>query len=181
MNAQLHTGFTAKKTVRLIRQTEMTECGIACLAMVAGTFGLDVDLGTLRRRFQPSMRGASLKSLIAMADQLGLSGRAVKLPLERLKDLHTPAVLHWDMNHFVVLERVKGGKALIHNPDGRSSWLSLAQLSDHFTGVALELRPAGDFESGEQRARLKLSQLWRRMTGLKRSLLQVLVLSVVMQ
>jgi ATP-binding cassette subfamily B protein RaxB len=88
--------------------------------MVANAHGLDVDLGTLRRRFQPSMRGASLKSLIAIADRLGLSARAVKLPLDSLKSLHTPAVLHWDLSHFVVLEAVRNGKALIHNPDGRS-------------------------------------------------------------
>lgn len=181
MNAPLHTGFTAKRQVRLVRQSEITECGLACLAMVAGSFGLNVDLGTLRRRFQPSVRGVSLKTLIAMADQLGLSGRAVKVPLDALKNLHVPAVLHWDMNHFVVLEQVKRGKALIHNPGGRSHWLSIAELSDHFTGVALELRPADNFEIGEQRARLKLSQLWRRMTGLKRALVQVLVLSIVMQ
>jgi ATP-binding cassette subfamily B protein RaxB len=181
MNTPLHTGFTAKKQVRLVRQSEMTECGLACLAMVAGSYGLQVDLGTLRRRFQPSMRGVSLTTLIAMADQLGLSARAVKLPLDALKNLHVPAVLHWDMNHFVVLQEVKRGKALIHNPDGRSAWFSLAELSDHFTGVALELRPADNFETGEQRMRLKLSQLWRRMTGLKRALAQVLVLSIVMQ
>lgn len=177
----LHAGFTTAKRVRLVRQTEMTECGIACLSMVAGAFGLEIDLGTLRRRFQPSMRGASLKSLVGMADQLGLSSRAVKLPLEELKNLQTPAILHWDLNHFVVLEVVRRGKALIHNPDGRSNWLSLAQVSDHFTGVALEVRPADNFETGEHRERLKLSQLWRRMTGLKRALVQVLVLSLVMQ
>lgn len=181
MTAPLHTGFTSRKRVRPVRQTEITECGLACLAMVAASHGQDVDLGTLRRRFQPSMRGASLKSLIGMADGLGLSSRAVKLPLESLKDLHTPAVLHWDMNHFVVLERVKGNKALIHNPDGRSHWYPLAELSGHFTGVALELRPADDFEQGRHRERLKLSQLWRRMTGLKRALAQTLVLSLVMQ
>ena len=181
MNAPLHTGFTAKKRVRLVRQSEMTECGLASLAMVAGSLGLDIDLGTLRRRFQPSMRGMSLKTLIAMADQLGLSARAVKLPIDALNKLRVPAVLHWDMNHFVVLEEVKRGKALIHNPDGRSTWFSFAELSDHFTGVALELRPADNFEAGEQRERLKLPQLWRRMTGLKRALVQVLVLSVVMQ
>lgn len=181
MNAPLHTGFTAAKRIRLIRQSEMTECGLACLAMIAGNFNLDVDLGTLRRRFQPSMRGASLKSLIAIADQLGLSGRAVKLPLESLKDLQTPAVLHWDMNHFVVLERVRRGRALIHNPDGRSTWFSISELSDHFTGVALELRPTDDFRTGEHAERLKLSHLWRRMTNLKRALAQVLVLSLVMQ
>jgi ATP-binding cassette subfamily B protein RaxB len=181
MNAPLHTGFTNGRRVRLIRQTEMTECGLACLAMVAASHGLDVDLGSLRRRFQPSMRGASLKSLIGIADQMGLSGRPVKLPLEELKNLHAPAVLHWNLNHFVVLERVKRGKALIHNPDGRSKWYGFDELSNHFTGVALELRPADNFETGKQRERLKLSQLWRSMTGLKRALAQTLVLSLAMQ
>lgn len=181
MNAPLNTGFTVRTKVRLVRQTEMTECGLACLAMVAGTFGLNVDLGSLRRRFQPSLRGVSLRALIAIADQLGLTARAVKVPLEGLKNLHTPAVLHWDMNHFVVLAEVRRGKALIHNPDGQSRWFSLAELSEHFTGVALELRPADNFERGEQRERLRLSQLWRRMTGLKSALLQVFVLSIVMQ
>jgi ATP-binding cassette subfamily B protein RaxB len=159
----------------------MTECGLACLAMVAGSHGLDVDLGTLRRRFEPSMRGASLKSLIAMADAMGLTARAEKLPLEELANLHMPAVLHWDMNHFVVAERSRGGKLLIHNPDGRSKWYDAGELSRHFTGVALELRPADDFEPGRQRQSLKLSQLWRRMTGLKRAIAQTLVLSLVMQ
>ncbi|MDP9422647.1 MAG: peptidase domain-containing ABC transporter, partial [Pseudomonadota bacterium] len=149
--------------------------------MIANYHGLDLDLGTLRRRFQPSMRGASLKALIAMADAMGLTSRAVKLPLDALENLHTPAVLHWDMNHYVVLERVDRGKALIHNPDGRSRWYLPEELSSHFTGVALELRPADDFELGKKRERLKLSQLWRRMTGLKRALVQTLVLSLVMQ
>lgn len=56
MNAPLHTGFTSGSRVRLVRQTEMAECGLACLAMIAGAHGFDVELGTLRRRFQPSMR-----------------------------------------------------------------------------------------------------------------------------
>lgn len=167
--------------VRLIRQSEVAECGLASLAMVANFYGLDVDLGTLRRRFQPSLRGAALKSLIATADQLGLSPRAVKLPLEKLPDLHAPAILHWNMSHYVVLERVTGGKALIHDPEGTSRWISLADVSPHFTGVALELRPTNDFEPSHERNRLRLSQLWKRVTGLKRAVVQTIVLSIVME
>jgi ATP-binding cassette subfamily B protein RaxB len=181
MSGTLQLGLFSRPRIRLIRQTEVAECGLASLAMVAGYYGLDVDLGTLRRRFQPSLRGASLKSLIAIADRIGLSPRAVKLPLEELANLQLPAVLHWDMNHFVVLERVKAGRALVHNPDGSSKWYPFAELSHHFTGVALELRPADDFERGDRRERLRLPQLWRRMTGLKRALAQTLVLSLVMQ
>lgn len=181
VSAELQLGLFSRPRVRLVRQTEVAECGLASLAMVANFHGLDIDLGTLRRRFATSLRGAALKSLIAIADGLGLASRAVKLPLGEVRNLHMPAVLHWDMNHYVVLERVKGDKALIHNPDGRSKWYEFDEISKHFTGVALELRPADDFETGKKRERLKLPQLWRRMTGLKRALLQTLVLSFVMQ
>ncbi|TRD12729.1 peptidase domain-containing ABC transporter [Erythrobacter insulae] len=170
-----------RSRVRLVRQTEVAECGLASLTMVANFYGFDVDLGTMRRRYSPSMRGAPLRALINLADQIGLTPRAVKLPLEELGNLHMPAVLHWDMNHYVVIEAIKGGKALIHNPDGRSNWLSLSEVSDHFTGVALELRPSNDFNRQSLRERLHLSQLWQSMTGLKRALAQVLLLSVVLQ
>ena len=177
----LDLGFMTRSRVRLVRQTEVAECGLASLTMVANFHGLDVDLGTMRRRFAPSMRGASLRSLINLADSIGLTPRAVKLPLDQLPNLAMPCILHWDMNHYVVLERVDGDKALIHNPDGRSTWMPMDEVSNHFTGVALELRPSDNFETGTLRERLKLPQLWRRMTGMKRALLQVLVLSLVLQ
>ncbi len=177
----LDLGFLTRSRVRLIRQTEVAECGLASLTMVANFHGLDIDLGTMRRRYAPSLRGAPLRALINLADQIGLTPRAVKLPLEELKNLHVPAVLHWDMNHYVVLESVKGGKALIHNPDGRTTLMSMEELSGHFTGVALELRPSNDFQKQSLRDRLRLPQLWQSMTGLKRALVQVLMLSLVLQ
>jgi len=181
VSAELQLGLFRRQKVRLVRQTELAECGLASLAMVANFHGLDVDLGTLRRRFQPSLRGAALKSLISTADQMGLTPRAVKLPLDQLRNLHMPAVLHWDMNHYIVIEAIRGDRVLIHNPEGRTRWMALSEVSDHFTGVALELRPADDFEPSRQRERLRLSQLWRRITGLKRALVQTLVLSAVLQ
>ncbi len=178
---ELDLGFMTRSRVRLIRQTEVAECGLASLTMVANFHGFDIDLGTMRRRYSPSMRGAPLRALIDLADQIGLTPRAVKLPLEELGNLHMPAVLHWDLNHYVVIEAVRAGKALIHNPDGRSDWMPLAQVSDHFTGVALELRPSNDFNRQSLRERLRVSQLWQSMTGLKRALAQVLLLSVILQ
>lgn len=178
---ELDLGFMTRSRVRLIRQTEVAECGLASLTMVANFHGLDIDLGTMRRRYSPSMRGAPLRALINLADTIGLTPRAVKLPLEELGNLHMPAVLHWDLNHYVVIEAVKAGKALIHNPDGRSNWMPLHEVSDHFTGVALELRPSNDFNRQSLRERLHVSQLWQSMTGLKRALVQVLLLSVVLQ
>lgn len=178
---ELDLGFLTRSRVRLVRQTEVAECGLASLTMVANYHGFDIDLGTMRRRYSPSLRGAPLRALISLADQIGLTPRAVKLPLEELGNLHLPAVLHWDMNHYVVIEAVKGGKALIHNPDGRSNWLPLSEVSDHFTGVALELQPSNDFDRQSLREKLRMSQLWQSMTGLKRALVQILLLSVVLQ
>ncbi len=177
----LDLGFLSQSRVRLVRQTEIAECGLACLTMIAGFHGLDVDLGTMRRRFVPSLRGAALRSLITIADQIGLTPRAVKLPLDQLPNLQMPCVLHWDMNHYVVLERIKRQRALIHNPDGRTMWMEMDQVSKHFTGVALELRPSDNFEQGKERERLRMSQLWRRGSGMSRAMAQVLVLTLVLQ
>ncbi len=177
----LDLGLMTRSRVRVVRQTEVAECGLASLTMVANYHGLDVDLGTLRRRFPPSLRGASLQTLISLADKIGLTPRAVKVPLEGLGQLHLPAILHWDMNHYVVLESVRGSKALIHDPAGHSRLLPMVEISEHFTGVALELRPGARFKTETLRERLRLPQLWQNMSGLKRALVQVLVLSLLMQ
>ena len=181
MSRNLQLGFLRRGKVELVRQTESAECGLACLAMAAGFHGLDVNIGALRRRFSISLRGAPLRLLISMAGQLGLAARAVKLPLQDLPNLAMPAVLHWDMDHYVVLEKATARRALIHDPAGASKWLDLAEVSKHFTGVALELRPSESFETGNFRERLKLRQLWRRLTGMKRAVAQTLALTVFMQ
>lgn len=178
---QLNLAFFSQSRVKLVRQTEQSECGYACLAMVAGYHGRHIDLVSLRRKFAPSMRGATLKSLMLVADQLGLAPRPVKLEIDNLANLHLPVVLHWDLNHFVVMEKVKDGKALIHDPAQTSKWVAFDDLSKHFTGVALELRPASNFETGDERERLKFYQLWKQMVGLKRAIFQILILSLVLQ
>lgn len=181
VSAHLNLGMWPRNRIRLVRQTEVAECGLASLAMIANYYGYDTDLGSLRRRFQPSMRGAPLRSLIAIADQLGFTSRAVKASLEQLQGLQLPAILHWNLNHYVVLERLSRGKALIHSPEGSSRWMTLDEISNHFTGVALELQPADDFEPTGKRERLRLRQLWRRITGLKRAFIQTVVLSLVLE
>lgn len=181
MKPDLQLGFLTRGRVRLVQQTEATECGLAALAMIASFHGLDLDLAALRRRFSPSLRGTGLNAVIQMADQLGFASRAVKVPLESLSRLQLPAILHWNLNHYVVLERVSGRKALVHDSAGFSKWYRLQELSDYFTGVALELAPTNDFEPADQRERFRLGQLWGRITGLKRALVQTIVLSLVMQ
>lgn len=167
--------------IRLVRQTEVAECGIASLTMIAAYHGLDVDLGTMRRRFEPSLRGTSMRTLLEISNQLGLAPRAVKASLDHLSNLHVPAILHWNLNHYVVLERVRKGRALVHDPNGRSLWMPIEEISNHFTGIALELRPTSTFVRGSARRRLRVSELWSQISGLQSALTQTFLLSLVLQ
>jgi len=166
---------------RAILQTEAAECGLACLAMVTNHHGSRVDLSGLRQRFSVSLKGATLKDLMRMADEMSFGTRALRLELDRLKDLALPAILHWDLNHFVVIAAVNGGKAHILDPARGELKMPLDEVSKHFTGVALELTPTAEFKPVEARVKLRLSDLWSRTTGLKRAFVQILILSVLLQ
>lgn len=173
--------FGSGSTLPVVLQTEMAECGLACLAMIGSYYGYDVDLNTLRRRFPISLKGATLKSLMDTADRLDLTSRALRLELDNLGELKTPAILHWDLNHFVVLKAVNRQRVVIHDPAVGERTLDKEELSRHFTGVALELTPAAGFKPRRARQRMHLNDFWQRITGVKRALVQLFVLSLALQ
>jgi ATP-binding cassette subfamily B protein RaxB len=161
-------------------QTEAAECGIACLAMIAGYHGHRIDLGTLRRQHPVSLKGVTLKSLMKVAKDLHFSCRALRLELENLSQLQLPAILHWDMDHFVVLKRVTRSHLVLHDPAYGVKRLSISEAGKHLTGIALELFPVEGFSKKDDRARLKFSSLWPHVRGSSAALLQVFVLSLIL-
>ncbi|MEP4052717.1 MAG: peptidase domain-containing ABC transporter [Litorimonas sp.] len=165
----------------VILQTEMTECGLACLAMISRYHGHDIDLNVLRRKHLVSMTGASLKSVIAIADGLDLSSRPLRVDLDHLEKLQLPAMLHWDLNHYVVLKSIKGNQVEIIDPGVGLRKMSLSRLSNHFTGIAVEFTPQADFKAVQARIKPRISLLWSRLVGLKRAITQTLVLSIILQ
>lgn len=165
----------------LILQSEAAECGLACLAMIATYHGHEVDLNALRRTFSVSLKGTTLKTVLHMAERLSMVGRGLRLEPDHLKDLRTPCILHWDMNHFVVLKEVRGDRLIIHDPGQGVRRYSRLEAASHFTGIALELLPTPCFEKKKDVRKLALSALWGRMPGMARALAQALVLSVVLQ
>lgn len=170
-----------RRSVKPIRQAEVSECGLACLGMIANFLGHDLDLPALRRRFGTSSRGMTLRQVMQTADSLGMAGRPLKVGLEGLGKLELPAILHWDLNHFVVLERIKGNKVYIIDPARGAGWHTFEAISAHFTGVALEIRRAPGFAPEAEKRPLKLRQLWSRSRGFARSVGQILLLSLVLQ
>ncbi|MBQ0721283.1 MAG: peptidase domain-containing ABC transporter [Gammaproteobacteria bacterium] len=162
-------------------QTEVAECGLTCLSMIAGYYGYDTDLHNLRRRFPVSLKGATLQHIIQIGEQLDLSSRALRVELEALESLQTPAILHWDLNHFVVLKEVSGSKVVIHDPARGRKVLTLEELSKHFTGIAVELTPTKSFKPQKAVEQVRLLDFLRTTGGIKKAFGQLLVLSVLLQ
>jgi ATP-binding cassette, subfamily B, bacterial CvaB/MchF/RaxB len=189
--------------MKLYLQTEPAECSLACLAMVADHYGLRMDMPALRQRFSLSLKGATLEQLIRYAQQLGFASRPLRLELEELGQLRTPCILHWDLNHFVVLKKVErklfsgpstdsgrtgGGNAeyrrtivTILDPAAGERRMTLGELSDHFTGVALELTPTAQFKPADECRRVRLRDLTGVVFGLKPALLRIFLLALCLE
>lgn len=173
--------FGRHKRLPIIQAAEAAECGLACMAMIASYHGHDVDLNGLRQRFSLSMSGATLRSIMGFADSLGFSPRALKVEISALSKVQLPAILHWDLNHFVVLKSINGDKAVVHDPGLGARTYRLEEISKHFTGVVLELAPTSSFETITAKAPIRLNSLWSRMIGFWPAFFQILALSVALQ
>lgn len=165
----------------VILQAEAAECGLACLAMVAGFHGYQTSLTELRRKFTVSLKGINLRTLSVAADQLGLSSRGLRCELEDMRDLKAPCILHWGLNHFVVLKKAGRKTVTIHDPARGKRTLPYAEVSKHFTGVALELTPTPDFEKKEEKERVRIFDLWSKMSGFIPIILQIIAITVILQ
>src|SRR3954471_1642148 len=139
--------FGGRSRLPVIQQTEAAECGLACLAMIASYHGHRIDLNTLRRRHPVSLKGATLRGLIQVANHLHLAGRPLRFELSHRRQLRLPAIVHWDMSHFVVLKTVTGGGITVHDPARGEKRYAIDEASKHLTGVALELTPSAEFSA----------------------------------
>src|SRR5690606_26091087 len=115
----------------IVLQSEQAECGLACIAMVAARHGQRHTLQELRRSHSLSLQGATLSRLIGLADRMGLLTRALRLEMHDLDKLAVPCILHWDLNHFVVLSKVSRSTATIVDPAFGERRLPLDEVSRH--------------------------------------------------
>jgi ATP-binding cassette subfamily B protein RaxB len=177
--------FSGRRRLPVYLQAEAAECGLACLAMISSFHRYRVDLNSLRRRFPVSMKGVTLKALMQLGEQLQLSCRPLKFDLDNLRQLRLPAIVHWDLNHFVVLKLVTRKGIMVHDPAVGERFFSLAEASRHLTGVAVEITPTDAFDRGnrskEEIERLPLSTFWSHAQGIGHALLQIFLLSTVLE
>lgn len=177
--------FSGRQRTPYIPQGEASECALACLAMVAGFYGYKTDLITLRQRYGMSLKGANLKQVMQVAEDIGFNARPLRGEIDALPHLSMPAILHWNLNHFVVLTAITGGlrgrRYHVHDPARGALVLSEADVSRSWTGVALDLLRSENFKPRIEQRQLNITQLWSKMTGFWGTIRQVLLLSLVMQ
>jgi ATP-binding cassette subfamily B protein RaxB len=170
----------AKRTP-IIRQAEQTECGLACIAMILGHHGQHVSLRDLREQSGVSSRGASLNDLIGIAGERGLRCRPLRLELGELGQLQTPCILHWRMDHFVVLLKVSAKHAIVHDPASGRRRLLLGEVSWLFTGIAMEATPADHFVGVTKEPTIRLGTMFRLLRGYASSLWSILGFSLALE
>jgi len=181
MNTQLNLLPTRKKKLPVIKQVQFAECGHACVAMISNYHGHDVDLNSLRLEDEPSINGSNLLDIIRLFERLKLTTRALRIDVNELNKVPCPAVLHWNLNHFVVLQSVGTNYAIIHDPAVGRRKVSLKELSASFTGIVLEVEKADDFAVVKSANSLNLWDVFKSVEGLKNSLFVLLILSLTIE
>lgn len=173
--------FSWRKRLPVIHQSQAAECGLACVGMIANYYGHEIDMVTLRRRFSTSLKGSTLADVISVTQRLNFSSRALRLEVEELPKLKCPCILHWDLNHFVVLKKADQQKITIHDPAKGIRVVSLKEISQSFTGVALELVPATTFTAKKEKESISMMRLVGSVSGVKSAFTQILILCVALE
>jgi ATP-binding cassette subfamily B protein RaxB len=173
--------FFRKKRLPNILQAEAAECGLACLAMISCYHGHHVNLAALRRRFTMSLKGMTARQLMEIAHTMGFQCRPLRLEMEELSQLQTPCILHWDLDHFVVLSGGDKRRAVIHDPAIGVRQLSLEEFAKHFTGVAIEFSRGPTFKRRRADPPVSLRALAGSVRGLGKGLMLIAGLALVLE
>lgn len=151
--------------VPVIMQLEALECGAACLTMILAYYRKWIPLEQIREDCGVSRDGSNAKNVLKAARYYGLVAKGFRYEPESLKENSTfPCIIHWNFNHFVVLNGFKGNKAYINDPARGLCVIPMEQFDEAFTGICLRFEPGEDFVPSGKPKRM-LSFAARRLKG----------------
>lgn len=162
-----------------VLQMEATECGAASLGMILGYFGKYVPLERLRMECGVSRDGVRASNIVKAAERMGLEVTGMSLETEDLKKHKMPMIIHWNFNHFVVLEGLGRNKAYINDPAEGKRKVRMEEFNESFTGIALIFELTDKFEKGGSPDSIWLS-FARRLENSKSDILYVFLLALVL-
>lgn len=160
-----------------VLQMEAVECGAASLAMVLAFHGRIVPLEELRQVCGVSRDGSKASNILKAARSYGLKAGGYRRDPDGLKTMQPPMIIHWEFNHFVVLEGFQKGKFYLNDPGQGPRTVPEEEFNKSFTGIALTFEPGPDFQPGGVKHGL-LPALGRRLAGLESALAYVILASL---
>ncbi len=165
--------------VPVIIQLEALECGAACLAMILAYYGKWVPLEKVRIDCGVSRDGSKAKNIFLAAENYGLKTEAFRMSPDVLRDNGTfPCIVHWDMNHFVVVKGFRGGHVYINDPARGEVRLTMEEFDESFTGIALLFSPTDKFvPGGKRRSTLEFAR--KRLTGARSAVIFVMLTTAI--
>lgn len=178
---RFYSKFIPLKKLPIILQDEISECGIACINMIANYYGHDIDLAALRTLHRPSLKGTSLLDLIKLCELLDLRAKVLRIELSDLKKIQCPAILYWDLNHFVVLKKIKKNKFIIHDPAIGLQSCSYQKFSESFTGIVIEVQKTNNFKSLKNKTHISFLSILKNIYGIGSTLVLLFGFSIIIE
>ena len=165
--------------VPMIMQMEALECGAACLAMVLAYYRKWIPLEQVRLDCGVSRDGSNMKNVYLAAQSYGLETHGYRMEVEGLKNSGTfPCIIHWEFNHFVVLDGFRGNKAVINDPARGIVQVPMEQFDEAFTGLVMTFEPTESFiSSGKRKSTLAFAR--KRLKGAAPAVVFVILTSVI--
>ena len=153
--------------VPVVMQLEALECGAACLCMILAYYNKWIPLEQVREDCGVSRDGSNARNVLKAARFYGLDAKGYRLEPEMLKECGSfPCIIHWNFNHFVVLNGFKGGKAYLNDPARGTYSVSMEAFDEAFTGICLQFEPTDAFvPSGKPKSMLSFAAKRLKGTG----------------
>jgi ATP-binding cassette, subfamily B, bacterial len=165
-----------------LSQMNMVECGAACLAMVLSYYGRKTSVSEVSTRCDVGRDGLSALSIVKAARSYGMRVRAISLPRNDFRFVRLPAIIHWEFNHFVIIEHWSPKQVAIVDPAAGRRRLSAEEFDAGFTGIAIMLEPGTQFNRKTSRRKVTLrGYLIQYIQKTPLTLLQILGASLVLQ
>ena len=156
-----------KTRVPVVMQLEALECGAACLCMILAYYKKWIPLEQVREDCGVSRDGSNARNVLKAARYYGLEAKGYRYEPQALKEQGSfPCIIHWNFNHFVVLDGFKGGKAYLNDPARGSYSVPMEDFDEAFTGICLQFAPTEAFKpSGKKKSMLAFASKRLKGTG----------------
>ena len=179
-----HTKKVRRRKLRSIpemRQVTAVECGAACLAMVLNYFGYATSISEVQEKCRVGRDGLTALEIVKSARSYDLRVRAVSLKLEDFRFVTLPAIIHWEFNHFLIVERWSANHVDVVDPAVGRRRLTFEEFDEGFTGVAIMVEPGAQFEQKAPQKTLTPLSYMRSLLNVRTIILQIIGVSLLLQ